>query len=144
MGRGNRVWCPKVLKKKKGLRSGALTGKKVFSSLSVSPKKISSQQNIWVFSSQGMSPSIIFSILMNQNPKEEGHIIIHVFIFTVVPDSSFFHFGCLLLPPQQRPKSCKALLPELRAGITNGINIYKIERHKKKKQQSKNSSHIRN
>ena len=96
MERGNRVWCPKVLKKKR-LRSGAHTGKKVFSSLSVSQKKISSQQNIWVFSSQGMSPSIIFSILMNQNQKEEGHIIIHdVFFFNVVPDSRFFHFGCLL------------------------------------------------
>ena len=39
MERGNRVWCPKVLKKKKAARSGAHTGKKVFSSLSVSQKK---------------------------------------------------------------------------------------------------------
>ena len=96
MERGNRVWCPKVLKKKKAALWSPHRKESVFFSFCFA-EKISSQQNIWVFSSQGMSPSIIFSILMNQNQKEEGHIIIHdVFFFNVVPDSRFFHFGCLL------------------------------------------------
>ena len=145
MERGNRVWCPKVLKKKKGCALEPSPERKCFLRFLFRRKKnLKSTKYLGLFFSGDVTIYHIFHLNESKSKGRRPYNHPWCFLLYCCSRLAFLSFRvsvALLLPPQ-RPKSCKALLPELWAGITNGIKIYKIERHKK--QQSKNSSHIRN